>query len=116
VTFRDVHGLWVMPAGDARQDVGDVVTPARVRAVIERCRANFDCIVVDTPALAEAIDPRVIAGFVDKIVLVVKWGATAREVVAHNLRLIQRQDKVAGVAFNFVDQGLARKYDDRRLA
>jgi hypothetical protein len=30
--------------------------------------------------------------------------------------LIQRQDKVAGVAFNFVDQGLARKYDDRRLA
>jgi polysaccharide biosynthesis transport protein len=116
VTFHDVHGLWVMPAGDTRQDVGDVITPARARAVIERCRANFDCIVVDTPALAEAIEPRVIAGFVDKIVLVVKWGATAREVVAHNLRLIQRQDKVAGVAFNFVDQGLARKYDDRRLA
>jgi polysaccharide biosynthesis transport protein len=116
VTFHDVHGLWVMPAGDTRQDVGDVITPARVRAVIERCRANFDCVVVDTPALAEAVEPRVIAAFVDKIVLVVKWGATAREVVAHNLRLIQRQDKVAGVAFNFVDQGLARKYDDRRLA
>jgi succinoglycan biosynthesis transport protein ExoP len=115
VTFHDVHGLWVMPAGDTREDVGDVVTPARVRAVIERCRANFDCIVVDTPALAEATEPRVIAGFADKIVLVVKWGATAREVVAHNLRFIQRQDKVAGVAFNFVDQRLARKYDDRRL-
>jgi capsular exopolysaccharide synthesis family protein len=114
--FYESHGLWVMPAGAAHYDFGDIITAERVRNLVEQCRAaGFDCVVFDTPAVGQAAEARVISSFVDKVVFVVKWAATPKEVVSQNIKLIERHGKIAGVAFNFVDRGLAKKYNDFRL-
>jgi capsular exopolysaccharide synthesis family protein len=114
--FVEQHGMWVMSAGAMRNDFGDIITPNRVRKLVQLFLAeNFECVVFDTPAVAQAADARVIAGFVDKVVFVIKWGSTPKEIVDQNLKLIQGHGNIAGLAFNLVNPRLAKKYKDGRL-
>jgi polysaccharide biosynthesis transport protein len=56
------------------------------------------------------VDPVVVAQLCDKVVLVVRWGSTARELVKECIGKISGHRKIAGVAFNQVNDRLARKY------
>ena len=114
VSYNDAHGLWVLPAGGKNQSSGDLLTFDRVRRLIECYRATYDYIVIDGPPVGQVVDARVIANLVDKVIFVVKWGATDREMVRENIKLIPDQGKIAGVVFNFVDERLAQKYGDSR--
>jgi polysaccharide biosynthesis transport protein len=114
VSYNDAHGLWVLPAGGKNESSGDLLTFDRVRRLIECYRATYDYIVIDGPPVGQVVDARVIANLVDKVIFVVKWGATDREMVRENIKLIPDQGKIAGVVFNFVDERLAQKYGDSR--
>jgi len=56
------------------------------------------------------VDPVVVSNIVDKILYVVKWGVTAREMVQHAIEQLPHAKKVAGIVFNNVDEQLAKKY------
>jgi succinoglycan biosynthesis transport protein ExoP len=114
VRFNEAHGLWVLPAGVNSKGSGDLLSFDRVRNLIERYRATYDCIVIDGPPIGQVVDARVIANLVDKVIFVVKWSATNRELVRENIRLIPDRGKIAGVVFNFVDERLAKRYGDSR--
>jgi succinoglycan biosynthesis transport protein ExoP len=82
--------------------------------LIERYRPTYDCIVIDGPPVGQVVDGRIIASLVDKVIFVVKWGMTDREMVRDNIKLIPDRGKIAGVVFNFVDERLAKRYGDAR--
>ena len=101
----------MLPAGANSQRSCDILTFDRVRKLLDRYRATFDCIVFDTPPVGGVVDARIIAKLVDKIVFVVKWRSTDRDKVRETIKLIPDQEKIAGVVFNFVDERLAKRYD-----
>jgi succinoglycan biosynthesis transport protein ExoP len=46
----------------------------------------------------------------DKVVLVVRWGSTARELVKECVQQLSGHKKVAGVVLNIVNERQAQKY------
>ena len=56
-----------------------------MKRLIEGCRQEFDYVVIDTPPIGPVVDPVVVAQLVDKIVYVVRWASTARELVKQSI-------------------------------
>ena len=112
IQFDDAHGIWVMPAGAGCENLSDLPVADEMRMLIDNLGTTFDRVVFDTPPVGQAADARFISNFVDKVIVVVKWGCTRREFVRQKIKLLPNQEKIAGVAFNFVDKGLAEKYHD----
>ena len=114
IRFAETHGMWVLPAGVSSQRSGDLLTFDRVRKLIAQYRSTFDCIVLDTPPTGHVVDARILSNVADKIIFVVKWRATDRDLVRENIKLMPEQGKIAGVVFNFVDERVAKRYGDSR--
>jgi capsular exopolysaccharide synthesis family protein len=95
-----VGALSVLTAGEVR-DAQTAVRHPRTAAVVEALRAAYDLVVLDAaPALSFAEGDR-LAGAADAAVLVVRAGATARQVV--RLALESLGERVAGIVLNDVD-------------
>lgn len=112
IHFNEAFGIWVMPAGAASEKLSDLLVSDRIRKLIENLGPTFDRVVFDTPPVGPEIIARFIANFVDKIIFVVKWASTRRDVVGQQLKLLPNREKIAGVVFNSVDKGLAGKYKE----
>jgi Mrp family chromosome partitioning ATPase len=54
----------------------------------------------------------VVSEIVDKVVLIVRWGSTARALVRQCVGRLSGHGKVAGVAFNRVNERQAKKYGE----
>jgi succinoglycan biosynthesis transport protein ExoP len=108
--YNDQAKLWVLPAGSRSRNPTDLLESERIKTFVDRCRENFDYIVIDTPPMGPVSDPLIVARLADKIVYVVRWGATARELVQQSMDKFAEHKKVAGVVFNQVNQKLAQKY------
>jgi capsular exopolysaccharide synthesis family protein len=95
-----VGGLSVLTAGEVR-DASAAVRHPRAPAVMEQLRAAYDLVVLDAPpALAFSEGDR-FAGAADAAILVVRAGATARQVV--RLALESLGERAAGIVLNDVD-------------
>ncbi|HEY1796201.1 MAG TPA: polysaccharide biosynthesis tyrosine autokinase [Stellaceae bacterium] len=110
VRFHEGPGYWMLPAGSHTQNPTDLLSSDRMKSLIAGFRENFDLVVIDSPPVGPVIDPVVVAQLSDKIVLVVRWGSTARELVKQCLNHLPGQRKVAGVVFNHVNDREAQKY------
>jgi len=102
--------LWVLPSGSKTQNPPDLLGSDRFKALIAALKQRFDLVVIDTPPLGPVVDPVIISQVVDKAVFVVRWAATAREMVAHSIQRLAGHKKVAGVVFNYVIDAQAQKY------
>jgi capsular exopolysaccharide synthesis family protein len=94
-----VGPLAVLCAGEVR-DGGGVRTP-RATAVMEQLRAAYDLVVLDAPPALAFADGDRIAAAADAALLVVRAGATPRQVV--RLALESLGDRAAGIVLNDVD-------------
>jgi Mrp family chromosome partitioning ATPase len=81
-----------------------------MKSLIATLKQNYDLIVIDSPPSGPVIDPVIVSHLCDKILCVVRWGATPRELVAQSVSLLSGNKKIAGVAFNMVNEKQARKY------
>jgi Mrp family chromosome partitioning ATPase len=52
----------------------------------------------------------VLASLVDKVIFVVRWSSTTRELVAQNLDPLIKDRKIAGIALNLVDETKTPRY------
>jgi capsular exopolysaccharide synthesis family protein len=103
-------GVHVFGGGSKTQNPPDLLGSERMRAFIDTLRSRYDYIVVDTPPLGPVVDAAVLSHLADKVLFIVQWGKTAREVVADAVRQMPGDRKVAGVVLNFVNEKEARKY------
>jgi succinoglycan biosynthesis transport protein ExoP len=109
-TWANVNGLIVLPAGAQSQNPPDLLGSARMKSLIEQLREYFDYIVVDTPPVGPVIDARVAMQLADKVVYVVRWQSTTREVVAQTLETLDAERKLAGVVLSLVDEAKTPRY------
>jgi succinoglycan biosynthesis transport protein ExoP len=110
ISLSDRMQFWALPAGGKTQNPPDLLGSERLKAVVANFKKSFDYIVIDTPPVEPVIDAVVVAQIADKIVFVVRWGVTARELVQRGIQRLAGHKKVAGVVFNLVNEGIAKKY------
>lgn len=111
-----LHALMVC-AGDREigLNAADALSSPRFAALIEELRGRYDLVVLDTPPSLAVADPRIIAASADAVVFAVRWGQTARDVVAAGLReLLSVRAPVLGLALTMVDEARAAGYGARR--
>lgn len=110
VRFHERGGYWALGAGNKTQNPTDLLGSERMRSLVAGFKEAYDLVIVDTPPAGPLVDPVVVSHLIDKIVLVVRWGATARELVKECVIQLSGHRKIAGVAFNHVDEREAQKY------
>jgi succinoglycan biosynthesis transport protein ExoP len=110
ITFSDQMKFWTLPAGGKTQNPPDLLGSERMKSLVANLKKSFDYIVIDSPPLEPVIDAAVVAQVADKIVFVVRWAVTAREMIQRGIQRLSGHKKVAGVAFNLVNENLAQKY------
>jgi capsular exopolysaccharide synthesis family protein len=102
--------LWMLSSGSSTRNPSDLLESERMKSFIESCKHSFDFVVVDTPPIGPVIDAFIVAKIVDKVVYVVHWGTTPRELVRQTAGKLPGKKKLAGVVFNLVNEQLALKY------
>jgi protein-tyrosine kinase len=95
-----VGPLSVLCAGEVR-DATAAIRHARATAVMEQLRAAYDLVVLDAPPALAFTDGDRLAAAADAAILVVRAGATPRQVV--RLALESLDDRAVGVVLNDVD-------------
>jgi succinoglycan biosynthesis transport protein ExoP len=109
ITFNEDTKLWVLPAGTKTRNPADLIGSERMKTLMEACKQSFDFVVLDAPPIGPVIDSLILAQLVDKVVYVVRWASTARELVQQTLQRLPRE-KLAGTVFNRVNEKAAQKY------
>ena len=79
-----------------------------MKGFVDPCKQS-SFVVMDAAPVGPVIDSVILSQPVDKVVFVVRWASTARELVSRTLRRLPR-DKLAGMVFNRVNKRAARKY------
>jgi len=110
IKFHDDAGYWVLAAGGKTQNPTDLLSSERMKSLVANFRQTFDLVVIDTPPAGPVIDPVVVGQISDKTVVVVRWASTAREMVKYCVEQLSGPKRVAGVAFNLVNDSQAMKY------
>ena len=106
----NVNGLIVILAGSKSQNPPDLLASGRMKGLVEQLREYFDYIVMDTPPVCPEIDAQVAMQLADKVVYVVRWQSTTREVVVQTLGNLDTQRKVAGIVLSLVDETKTPRY------
>jgi succinoglycan biosynthesis transport protein ExoP len=57
----------------------------QISNLIRQLRECYDCVIIDAPPVLGAIEARLLASMADKLLLVVKWGSTKRELAQNAL-------------------------------
>jgi succinoglycan biosynthesis transport protein ExoP len=110
IKYDENSKLWALSAGGKTQNPADILGSERMKSFISVCKQSFDIVVIDSGPIGPVIDPLVLSNFVDKVVFVVRWASTARELVQQSVQRFSGHRKVAGIVFNQVNERLARKY------
>jgi capsular exopolysaccharide synthesis family protein len=108
--LNDEDRYWVLPAGNKTQNPPDLLGSERMKSLVAGFRQTFDMIIIDTPPAGPVIDPVVVSQLSDKIVLIVRWAVTPRELVKQCVQQLSGHRKIAGIAFNHVDENQAQKH------
>ena len=108
-TFHESAKFWVLAGGSKTRNPADLIGSDRMKSLIALCKHSFDLIVIDAPPIGPVIDSLVFSELTDKVVYVVRWASTARELVQQSLQRLPRE-KIAGTVFNRVNEKAAQKY------
>jgi capsular exopolysaccharide synthesis family protein len=80
-----VNGLWILPAGPAAGNAGDLLTAKRLRRVLDSLRGQCDVLVLDSAPVLNASETIAVAEVCDHIVLVADYRRTTRGFVSRAL-------------------------------
>jgi succinoglycan biosynthesis transport protein ExoP len=107
-----VANLTIMPAGSATENPPDLLGSEEMAIMLQSLRDGFDVIIMDAPPLLPVIDSVVLAGLTDRILLVVGWRKTPRNLVSRAVQLIEpAAHKISGVALNGARMEQLASYD-----
>src|SRR5580658_10043466 len=96
--------LDILPAGTPPPNPAELLASTNMRDVLEKMRAEYDHVVVDTPPTLSVTDAVVLSPRADSIVLVIRSGQTTKQALRRSRDiLMQVNAKVSGVLLNAVD-------------
>jgi capsular exopolysaccharide synthesis family protein len=109
----DVPGLSVIPSGPIPPNPSELLGAPRLEVLLGDFleRQGFDHLIVDSPPLLSVTDSIILSSRIDATVVVVRAGATRREVLAQSAaRLRQSRSNVVGAVLNAVPEGTGYGY------
>lgn len=113
-------GLHLLPGGEARDDVAELLSGPKFGRVLAEVRRMFDYIIIDAPPLGIFTDATVLINRADGALLVVRAGATRYAAVDRLLEQLPRE-RMLGVVLNRAEEQLdessyyyQRRYNSRR--
>jgi polysaccharide biosynthesis transport protein len=110
-------GLHVLPLRAQGDDNTPPLRPAFHDGILESTANAYDLVIIDLPALAVGPDARAMALPVDGFLLVVKWGATASELVREALRSAgAARPKFFGAVLNMAEEDVTTEKHNARYA
>src|SRR5687768_1612918 len=101
----DPAGLYLLPGGQARDDVAELLSGPSYARLLSEVRRMFDYIIIDAPPLGIFTDANVLMNRADGALIVVRSGKTRYALVDRLLEQIPRE-KLLGVVLNRVDERL----------
>ncbi|HEV7698957.1 MAG TPA: CpsD/CapB family tyrosine-protein kinase [Pyrinomonadaceae bacterium] len=113
-------GLYILPGGDARQDVAELISGPRFKDILTEAREIFDFIIIDAPPLGIFTDATVLIEQADAAILVVRANRTRYSVIDRVLDPLPK-DRFLGVVLNQSEDVMAEShysygyYNYRRL-
>ena len=84
----DKSGAHVLVAGGFEPSASEMLVLRDLAPLLSSLRERYDLVIVDAPPVISLVDAAVVAGFVDRTILVVRWAGTRRSVVSHALNEI----------------------------
>jgi succinoglycan biosynthesis transport protein ExoP len=104
--------LAVLPAGAPTSDPPDILGSETMRAMLRQLREEYDVIYLDAPPILPVVDSVVLAKLADKVVLVVRWQTTPRNIALRAMQLIEDPlQKLSGVVLNNAALDQLMSYD-----
>lgn len=103
--------LWVIASGSVRRNAGELLGSSEMGLVLEKLRASFDVILLDTaPALLVA-DAAAVVPRTDGVIVVADASKTARTAVAFMCHELERVGgRILGGILNNLEPRAARRY------
>jgi capsular exopolysaccharide synthesis family protein len=99
LTLVEPAGVTLLPAGVGAEHPAELLSTPLMRRTIDHLRAQFDRIVIDTPAALPMIDMGLLEPLADRIVLVVRAGITSKASIQDVMSTIDNQ-RLLGVVLN----------------
>jgi capsular exopolysaccharide synthesis family protein len=100
----DRSGAHVLVAGGFEPSASEMLVLRNLAPLLNLLRQQYDLIIFDAPPVISLVDAAVVAGFVDRTILVVRWAGTRRSVVSHALNEIAAAGgTVGGVILSMVN-------------
>jgi capsular exopolysaccharide synthesis family protein len=99
-----VPNLDIIPCGPIPPNPSEILGSPRMARLLELLRKSYSRVIIDTPPVTAVTDAAVIGRLVDGAVVVVRAGATPREIVRNGLiQLKAVNSPILGVVLNGVD-------------
>ncbi len=104
-------GAFVLPAGKMAPDPTEILASPRTTEMLDELARRFELVVIDSPPLVAVADSRLLAPQADAAILVVRWAATPRQVVALAAKqLAEAGANISGVVLSLVDSKKHARY------
>jgi len=92
-------GLYILPGGDARNDVAELISGPKFKDILREAREMFDYVIVDAPPLGIFTDATVLINHADGAILVVRANRTKYSAIDRMLEPLPK-DRMLGVVLN----------------
>lgn len=103
--------LWVLPTFRSSGHPPDMLGSATMEKLLQKLRADYDMVVVDSAPILPVNDTKILARMVDAVVFVVRWEKTPRDAAINAMRsLTDVQAPLAGIVLARADTERYRYY------
>jgi capsular exopolysaccharide synthesis family protein len=92
-------GLHILPGGDARNDVAELISGPKFKEILREAREMFDYVIIDAPPLGIFTDATVLINHADGAMLVVRANHTRYGALERILEPLPK-DRLLGVVLN----------------
>jgi capsular exopolysaccharide synthesis family protein len=92
-------GIWILPAGDNRGDLRELLQSPQLPALMTKLNSWFDWVVIDSPPVLPLVDTSIWARLADGILIVARHGTTKKRELEKGLEALDA-NKLIGALLN----------------
>jgi succinoglycan biosynthesis transport protein ExoP len=96
--------FWILPAGSAKHRSIGLLKSRELHKILTELRSRFEHIILDAPPILPLADMTVLASMADVLALVIRAGATGRDIVQRAIKTV-RDSSRAAIILNGLEAG-----------
>jgi len=84
----NIDKLTIIPRGKVAENPAELLASAKMKDLIQKLRADFDYIILDTPPVIPVADSAIISSEADGVIMAIRAGKTQRGIIKHAAELL----------------------------